>query len=588
MTPVAAARQNTRMATGAPDRGVSWERIFRWIFIGAGAAVAVSLISILSVRGYRGWRVEKELSAAQTYLQQRDLRKALISLKRAVLLRPDNLEARRALASLLEETGSSEALIHRRKLIDLEPQLLEPKLAYVRSALKLGHLQQASKILKSIKGSHRKTAEFLELQAELQLKRGRSDGALEIYRELIELRPEDERTRVKLKALELRSGSEHDQATARAALESRVTDDEFGLLALRALAADALQRGDFAAALTWSKRACEMPLSEVSDRLLHLQALFAAKSPLFESWLAELERIALENTPFALEVAKWKRNALGPEAGAKWLERLPPSTREDLGVCAVLADCYSALERWEDLEKLVGRNVWREREPLRLGLLARAQAGLGNVRRSERTWQLALQEAKTYPAQLPSLLDLARTDNRDVRQVLWMIAEREPENLAARQELYQAYWQERNADGMLRMMELVLKENPNDRAAKYNVAVLLFATQRGVDRAALLAKELYEDDPNSVSNAAIHGFGIHLQGDSRKAVALLEGRDDLHKLGNDGAAYYSLMLAGCGRDEDARRVLSPVDRDALLPAVRNSIDQTFGVPLNNAVTHQPD
>ena len=576
------------MATRASTLGMPWGVVSRWVFIGAGAAIVIILVCILSVRGYRAWRVEKELRAAQVYLQQRDNRNALLSLQRAVVLRPDNLEARRALASLLEEAASSEALIHRRKLMDLEPQLLEPKLAYVRTALRLGHLQQASKTLKSIKGSHRKTPEFMELQAELQVKRGRPEGALEIYRELIELRPDDERSRVKLTALELRSGSERDQATARAALESRVTDDEFGLLALRALAEDALQRSDFAAALTWSKRACEMPLSEVSDRLLHLEALFGAKSPSFESWLADLERIALENTPFALDVAKWKMNVLGAEVASKWLERLPPSTRENPAVCVVLADCYNALQRWEDLQSLVDRTAWREREPLRLGLLARAQAGLGNVRKSERTWQLALQEAQTYPAQLASLLAMARTDKRDVREVLWMIAEREPENLAARQELYQAYWQERNADGMLRMMELVLRERPNDRAAKYNVAALLLVTGRGIDRADLLARELYEDDPVSVSNAVIHGFSIHLKGDSRKAAALLDGRDDLDKLGNDGAAYYSLILAGCGRDEDARRVLSAVDREALLPALRNSVDHTFGAPLNNAMTHQRD
>jgi Flp pilus assembly protein TadD/uncharacterized protein YigA (DUF484 family) len=565
-----------------------WGRVSRWVFLGAGAAIAISLVCILSVRGYRAWRLEKELRAAQVYLQQRDNKNALLSLRRAVILRPDSLEARRALASLLEEAASSEALIHRRKLIDLEPQLLEPKLAYVRAALSLGHLQQASKTLKSIKGSQRKTPEFMELQAELQLKRERPDGALEIYRELIELRPEDDRTRVKLMALELRSGSEREQETARAALEARITDEDFGLLALRALAEDGLQRSDFAAALTWSQMACEMPLSEVSDRLLHLEALFGAKSPSFESWLADLERVALENRRFALDLAKWKMNALGAEAASQWLERLPPSTREDPAVCIILADCYSALRRWEDLESLVGKTTWREREPLRLGLLARAQAGLGNIRKSERTWQLALQEAETYPAQLPSLLAMARTDHRDVRQVLWMIAEREPENLAARQELYQAYWQERDADGMLRMMELVLKERPNDRAAKYNVAALLLVTGRGIDRGALLARELYEDDPVSVGNAAIHGFSIHLKGDSRKAAALLDGRDDLNQLGNDGAAYYSLILAGCGRDDDARRVLSAVDREALLPALRNSVDHTFGAPLNHAVTHQPD
>jgi hypothetical protein len=102
-----------------------------------------------------------------------------------------------------------------------------------------------------------------------------------------------------------------------------------------------------------------MPLSDVSDRLQHLQALFAAKSPSFDSWLADLERIALENTPFALDLAKWKMNVLGPEATSKWLERLPPSTREDLCMRAP-ADCYGALQRWEDLESSVGAS-WRER-----------------------------------------------------------------------------------------------------------------------------------------------------------------------------------------------------------------------------------
>ena len=107
------------MATRASTRGKPWGGVSRWVFIGAGAAIAISFVCILSVRGYRSWRVEKELRAAQVYRQERDDRNALLSLKRAVALRPDNLEARRALASLLEETASSEALAHRQKLMDL-------------------------------------------------------------------------------------------------------------------------------------------------------------------------------------------------------------------------------------------------------------------------------------------------------------------------------------------------------------------------------------------------------------------------------------------------------------------------------------
>ena len=164
------------MATRASTRGMPWGRVSRWVFIGAGAAIAISFVCILSVRGYRSWRVEKELRAAQVYLQQRDDRNALLSLKRAVALRPDNLEARRALASLLEETASvggasSPAEAYRSS----SRSYWSRNLAYVRTALRLGHVQQASKTLKSIKGSHRQTPEFMELQAELQLKRGRPE-----------------------------------------------------------------------------------------------------------------------------------------------------------------------------------------------------------------------------------------------------------------------------------------------------------------------------------------------------------------------------------------------------------------------------
>jgi hypothetical protein len=70
-----------------------------------------------------------------------------------------------------------------------------------------------------------------------------------------------------------------------------------------------------------------------------------------------------------------------------------------------------------------------------------------------------------------------------------MIAERDPQNVPARQELYQAYWQERHAEGMLRMMELILREKPNDRATKYSVASLLLATGRQIERGKRLAEE---------------------------------------------------------------------------------------------------
>jgi Flp pilus assembly protein TadD len=174
-----------------------------------------------------------------------------------------------------------------------------------------------------------------------------------------------------------------------------------------------------------------------------------------------------------------------------------------------------------------------------------------------------------------------------VRQILWMIAEKGPRQVFAQRELYQTYSQERNADGMLRVMELALKENPNDRATKYNVAGLLLVTGRQIDRAGRLVKELYEGDPESLQNAALYAFSLHLQGDSKKGAALLDSRQDLHKLDNDDASYYVLVLSACGRGEEARRILAGVDRNTLLPELREALDRAVVTASANPTVDSP-
>ena len=241
----------------------------------------------------------------------------------------------------------------------------------------------------------------------------------------------------------------------------------------------------------------------------------------------------------------------------------------------LVADCYSALNRWADLESLVRGTNWRGLEPLRLAFLARAQAGQDNVQKSERTWQLALVAAERQPAQLIPLLAMARADKRDVREVLWLIAEKDPRQVWARKELYQTYSNEKNSAEMLRMMELVLKENPEDQSAKYNVAGLLMVTGHQIERAGRLAKELYEANSQTLGNAALYAYGLMLQGEPEKGAKLLDAREDLHQLGNDGSAYYALILSACGRGEEARRFAEAIDRQQLLPELRTSLDQVF-------------
>jgi hypothetical protein len=391
-----------------------------------------------------------------------NFRSAFLSLQTALRDRPDHLEARGLAASLLEASGSAEALVHRRRLMELQPQLLAPKLAFASCALRFGKPDEAAKVLDAIEGPDRERAEFRELEAELYLVNGRTDLALKAYRELLERYSENRRARVNLAVLELQGSP--GQASARATLEAMASNSDFGLIALRALTQDALRRQDFSAALSSSGRALEMRLAEFSDKIGRLWALFGARSPEYSSWLSQLEKSASENPQFAFELAKWKVMAMGPQAAAAWLESLPKSVRDQLQIRVLLADCYSALKRWNDLEYLVRWSNWSELEPLRLAFLARAQAGQDNLQKSENTWQLAVAAAEKQPTQLAPLLTMARADKRDVRQILWMIAEKDPRQFPVQRELYETYRQEQDADGMLRVMELISKEHPSDRS----------------------------------------------------------------------------------------------------------------------------
>ena len=134
------------------------------------------------------------------------------------------------------------------------------------------------------------------------------------------------------------------------------------------------------------------------------------------------------------------------------------------------------------------------------------------------------------------------------------------------------------------MMELVLKENPSDRAARYNVASLLMATGRQIQRAGRLAQELYEDDPDALANTALYAFALSLLGNPQKGADMLDSRKDLERLSSEGTAYYTLVLSTCGRVDEARRLLGRIDRELLVPELRASFDRVFGtVSANSAI-----
>jgi hypothetical protein len=258
---------------------------------------------------------------AELFLAKRETRSAVFSLQTALRHDADHLEAHRLAALMFEEFGSPEALLHRGRLTELQPQLLQAKLEFARSALKFSKTETAVRILASVPEEDRKTSDFLKLQAELFLSSGRVAEAAAGYQRLLARDSKDQEALVKLAVLNLQASSQHEHASAYATLKSFVSDEQFGLIALRALIAEALKRQDLQAALSWSERISEMPAANFADALSRLHALFLARSSEYEGFLSTLEQKAAGEPRFAYQLGQWKVAVLGDEKAIAWLER---------------------------------------------------------------------------------------------------------------------------------------------------------------------------------------------------------------------------------------------------------------------------
>jgi cytochrome c-type biogenesis protein CcmH/NrfG len=125
------------MSAGILPRRAKELRRGAWIWVAFVAILLALGGAFFTYHAYCRWQGERAITQARSFLEKNDTQNSILSLRTALRYCPQHVEALRALASLLESAHSFEALAHRRTLMDIQPQLLEGKLAYARTALLL-------------------------------------------------------------------------------------------------------------------------------------------------------------------------------------------------------------------------------------------------------------------------------------------------------------------------------------------------------------------------------------------------------------------------------------------------------------------
>ena len=268
---------------------------------------------------------------AEQYENQKDYRRALLTLEQTVQLYPGNLEAKRRLANFLERLGQRQGLEIWKEIAQADPRDSRNLLGLAGAALRFGEHETARRTLTEALAAGHTGPEYYRLMAGVALVT-RDNAALEAaLSELARLQPEDMRVRLNLAVVRLRSPDPVKAAAGRAALTELAQSDAIRIRAVVELLNDLARR--------WPRPSAERVAAfQELARILTPAHGPRNEPPEMADPVERLARFAMRQPHPEAEdtgaLLSWLILNGRAAAGFEWLETLPPGTRNSPLVAA--------------------------------------------------------------------------------------------------------------------------------------------------------------------------------------------------------------------------------------------------------------
>lgn len=518
------------------------------------------------MRFYQRWRQEQVVEQARAAWKREDLRNAALAARRALQMNPANVEACRIMGDLAERLGYRETVGWRERIAILDPNETN-HLVWAAAALRFNDPAAANRALLSVDMSSRATAEYHSLAAGLALEVGNPPLAEYHLARAFRLRPTDDNLKFNLACVRLQSSKPEIASGARATLEQFRVQPRHTVPALRALFADAVLRKEKERAIRLAQELQSAPGAEFRDRLQYLEILRRQKSPEFASYLAQLQRESLRNTPDMARLISWMNDHRLAAAALEWVNRLPPDTLARQPIPVAVAVSHEFLRGWRELESLLMKGEWGDLDFMRYALLAHLNRQNRDGANSRVQWGLALAKAGERPEALGALARLAEGWGwtKEAEELYWKLGSGAAPQRWALQSLYRQYRLRGDTEGLYKVLKKTLDADPTDLVARNNLALLSLLLGRDADKALAWIEEVYAKSAGNALIASTYAFALHKAGRTAQGIRVFEKLREEQLRNPNVAAYYGVLLAASGQGDKARRYLDLAERATLLP-----------------------
>jgi len=358
---------------------------------------------------YKIWKQQRALVQAKDFIEQQDYPSAKLSLNVALTAVPGDTNALRVAAELLEQAGSPEAMILRRRLVQLEPDSLNDRVALINGALRYRDINAARDALRDMPLKHTNEPAAIKVALAYALATENHPIADALYDRLKLIEPDNDNLKVMHALLRLKSPKAESVEKARRELAVYEGEARYAFFIHREMLLGAVQRNDRVEARRLAKLIASDPQATLGDRLHEANfALNVDHRPFGEIFTA-LTLGATQQTADAAELIRWSILVGEPAQGAAWLKTLPAQTQDDALLLPVKAELAAAQSQWDELADLLEKGAWGQvdRDTVRLAFSAKLAGDRNNAALRRQIWDEALTSASRSLASLTLLYRVA-------------------------------------------------------------------------------------------------------------------------------------------------------------------------------------
>jgi tetratricopeptide (TPR) repeat protein len=544
-----------------------------------GLSILVSFL--LALAGYylawpeiRKWRQGRSLVEAESYEKSGDYRRALLILEQTVQLYPQNLEARRLLASFLERLGQRQSLEAWKEIAQADPADPRNLLGLAGSALRFGDHATARQALDQLRQMGRTDAAYHRLSSGLALVT-RDTRALEAaLSELARLEPADQRVQLNLAIARLQSADPILAEAGRSALVALARSEQVRIRAVVELLNDMSRR--------WPR-----PTRERSAAFQRLAAeLTPARGPTLDpperdDPVERLVSFALRQPAPEAEDAgallSWLMLNGRAAAGFEWLDSLPEKTRQSRLVTAAASEAALQTADWPRLRQLLLAGAWGALPAgaVNAAFAARDNRGQLSPAAQAAGWATVLESCQVSLPALRMVLRLSEAWNwpEEQQQALTAITRAfATETWAWRRLIAQALLQG-EAEQLWQIYQRWSRAAPGDAMVQIETAIMGHLLQkRGAPPAGVTA-EWVRQQPANPGAVVAHALALWREQHLSGALPLLAALPAEAFAEPRYALAYGLMLSEAGRGQESELLLNRASADRMLPDEMLLIEQ---------------